>query len=245
MTTSRMVVSLIVGWGVGLISLSASADPALEKLLAERLRAVIPDAEITSVKPAPLNGLYEVMLGPTVLYMTGDGRYALRGDIFDLDARANLTDSRRSEARAVAFHAQDDSAIEFAPANGKSSHTLYVFTDIDCGYCRKMHQEISKLNSAGIAVRYLAFPRSGLNGDSFRKAVAVWCAADRKKALTEAKLGKDLGTSSCDNPVTAQYNLGQAVGVRGTPAVFLDNGEEIGGYLPAAELIQMFGAGRI
>ncbi len=224
---------------------SATADSQLETLLATKLKAVIPDAHITSVKASPVPGLYEVMLGATVLYMTGDGRFAVRGDVFDLESKSNLTSIKRSEARVAAFAEQAPNAIEFAPADGKVAHTLYVFTDIDCGYCRKMHQEINVLNSAGIAVRYLAFPRTGLDSDSYHKAVAVWCAADQKAALSAAKLGQTPVSKDCKNPVAAQYELGQSVGVHGTPAVFLDNGQELGGYIPATELIKMFETGEI
>jgi thiol:disulfide interchange protein DsbC len=236
---------LVAAFALAAANVVASANAELQQLLTRKLQAVIPDAEITSVKPSAVAGIYEVMLGATVLYMTGDGRFALRGDIYDLDAKANLTSVRRSEARTVAFQAQDKLAIEFPSTTGKSLHTLYVFTDIDCGYCRKMHQEVAQLNAAGITVKYLAFPRTGLESESYRKAVSVWCAADQKEALTDAKNGKDLGKASCVNPVAAQYQLGQSVGVHGTPAVYLDDGREIGGYVPAAELIQMLQSGEI
>ncbi|MSR13537.1 MAG: DsbC family protein [Gammaproteobacteria bacterium] len=239
------IIQLVAAFLLGAANVAVSADSDLQQLLSRKLKAIIPDAEITSVKPAPLPGLYEVMLGATVLYMTGDGRFALRGDILDLNAKANLTNIRRSEARTVAFHKQDNTAIEFSATGGKSLHTLYVFTDIDCGYCRKMHQEVAQLNAAGITIKYLAFPRTGLEGDSYRKAVSVWCAVDQKQALTDAKNGKDLGQGSCVNPVAAQYQLGQEVGVHGTPAVFLDDGQELGGYVPAAELIRMLKSGDI
>jgi len=230
---------------LGLYALgAAAADANLQKQLETKLKTVIPDASITSVKPGPIPGLYEVMLGASVLYMTADGRYVFRGDIFDLKSKDNLTGQVRKQARVAAFRAQDEFAIEFAPA-GKVEHTLYVFTDIDCGYCRKMHQEVGKLNAAGIAVRYLAFPRTGLDGESFKKAVSVWCATDRKAALTAAKLGQGLPAKTCKNPVAAQYELGQSVGVHGTPAVFTADGREIGGYIPAGELIKMFELGEI
>lgn len=229
--------------------LAAVLEPAnageLEERLAERLRAVIPDAMITSVQEGPVPGLYEVMMGATVLYMTEDGRFAVRGDVFDLKSRKNLTEGRRTEARISALAKEGGQAIEFTAAGGKTAHTIYVFTDIDCGYCRKMHQEVAQLNAAGITVKYLAFPRSGLEGESYEKAVAVWCAADQKAALTAAKQGQKLERRACDNPVAAQYHLGEAVGVRGTPAVYLENGRELGGYVPAAELIRMFQSGDI
>jgi thiol:disulfide interchange protein DsbC len=103
-----------------------------------------------------------------------------------------------------------------------------------------MHQQVKQLTDAGIAVRYLAFPRTGLDSESYHKAVTVWCSADRKQALTDAKLGKELPRQECDNPVAAQYELGQAMGVHGTPAVYTEDGTEIGGYLPAADIIRMY-----
>lgn len=231
----------------GLLATAPVLAPAgeLEDRLADKLRVVIPDAIITSVKEGPVPGLYEVMMGATVLYMTEDGRYAVRGDVFDLKSRKNLTEARRTEARISALAKESGQAIEFAAADGKTAHTIYVFTDIDCGYCRKMHQEVAQLNAAGITVKYLAFPRSGLEGESYEKAVAVWCSADKKAALTAAKQGQTPEKRACDNPVAAQYHLGEAVGVRGTPAVFLENGRELGGYVPAAELIRMFKSGDI
>lgn len=222
----------------------SAADEALQKRLSERLRHVIPDAAITSVKPAPVTGLYEVMLGATVLYMSEDGRYVFRGDIFDLDSKANLTDTRRSEARTNAFgNLKAGSTIDFLAKSAKPLATLYVFTDIDCGYCRKFHQEVPALNKAGISVRYLAYPRTGIDSPSYDKAVAVWCATDRKSALTDAKSGKQPALTKCDNPVASDFRLGESMGVRGTPALFTEQGEELGGYIPAEELIRLFKAG--
>ena len=224
--------------------LASRADEAIDAKLAARLRTVLPDAAITSVKPAPIPGLYEVMLGPTVLYMTPDAKYVFKGDVIDLDGRVNLTDQLRTQARVAAFHqVGDTSAITFAASGGKAKHSIYVFTDIDCGYCRKMHQQIKVLNDGGVTVNYLAFPRTGLDSESYDKAVAVWCAADPKVALTEAKLGKRVKSAKCDNPVAKHFHLGEAMGVHGTPAVYSEAGEELGGYIPAQELIQILNQG--
>lgn len=225
--------------GLALHAGVVQADQKLQADLAAKLAKVIPDAKVTSVTPSPIPGLYEVMLGASVLYMTADGRYTLRGDIIDLKTRTNLTDSRRAEARIAAFASEAPRAIEFAPANGRVESTIYVFTDIDCGYCRKLHAEVPKLNAAGVAVQYFAFPRAGLKSESYDKAVAVWCAKDPRAALTAAKQGQKPELRKCDNPVADQFELGQSVGVQGTPAVFTEDGEEIGGYIPAPELIKM------
>lgn len=219
----------------------AMADAKLEARLTEVIQGILPDAEVTEVSPGPLPGLYEVMLGPSLLYVSEDGRYVFKGDVFDLKSLENLTRNRRAQARVDAFaRLGAEGMIEFGAKSGKASHTLYVYTDIDCAYCRKMHQEVDELNNAGIAVRYLAYPRTGLGGESYDKAVAVWCAKDRNTAMTAAKAGKTLKPSTCENPVEAHYRMGEAMGVRGTPAVYLEDGESIGGYIPAQELIRMF-----
>jgi thiol:disulfide interchange protein DsbC len=216
-----------------LMARGAIAAEDLEQTLARSLGKVLPGVTITSVQPSGVPGLYEVAMGPRIVYMTADGRFLMTGDLMDLDGRRNLTDQRRTRARVDALAAVTG-AIEFAPTNPK--HVVHVFTDVDCGYCRRMHQEIAKINAAGIAVRYYAFPRAGLESESYEKAVAVWCAKDQHKALTDAKLGRPVAKARCENPVKAQFELGEALGVRGTPAVFTADGEEIGGYVPAAEL---------
>jgi thiol:disulfide interchange protein DsbC len=222
---------------------SAENDPQIGKLT-ERVREVLPGAKVTGVKPTPIPGLFEISIGPTILYMTPDGKYAFRGDIFDLQAKRNITEERRFVARTEAFKALGaESAIRFEATGGKARHDIYVFTDIDCGYCRKMHKEIKQLNSAGVSVNYLAFPRSGLDGESYDKAVAVWCSDDRQSALTEAKNGRKLKSAKCANPVAEHFQLGEAMGVRGTPTVFSSEGEELGGYIPAKELAQLLNGG--
>ncbi|MGE0384561.1 MAG: DsbC family protein [Gammaproteobacteria bacterium] len=213
----------------------ANAADDLKSRLTTALRDLVPDAEVTSVVATPVAGLYEVALGARLYYMSEDGHFLLNGDLVDLKAKKNVSEERREQARAAALqHVQG--AIEFAPPNPR--HVVYVFTDIDCGYCRKLHQQIAQINAEGIAVRYLAYPRAGIGSESYGKAVSVWCAADRRQALTDAKSGKDLAAAKCSNPVAAQYKLGEALGIQGTPAVFSVDGRELGGYLPPQRLAQ-------
>lgn len=219
----------------------ASADTGLEQRLAAAVARVLPDVAVTAVSPGPVAGIYEVMLGPTVLYISEDGQFIFKGDVFDLKSLDNITAKRRGAARIEAFAELGvENMIEFAPV-GDTKRTIYIYTDIDCGYCRKMHLEVGALNAAGIAVRYLAYPRTGIGGESYDKAVAVWCSKDRREALTASKAGKTLKAGTCENPVEDQYHMGEAMGVRGTPAVYSDTGESIGGYVPAKELIRMLG----
>lgn len=223
---------------------AATADEqALEQRFAERLKGVLPEVNITSVKPAPVPGLYEVMLGGQVLYMTEDGRHVVRGDVYDLDAQRNVTEDRRAEARLDAFAALGtESMIEFAPP-GKPKHVVYVFTDVDCGYCRKMHSEIDQLTSAGVAVRYLAYPRAGIGSEAYDSMVSAWCAGDRQQALTDIKAGKPIPPATCDNPIDEHFRLGNVLGVQGTPTIILESGKELGGYAPAPQLIEILEAG--
>lgn len=221
----------------------AAADPAQQARLQESLQKALPDTRIDSVAPSGMPGIVEVKVGADLLYMSEDGRYVMRGELYDLESMENVTDRKRSAARAEALASvPKDSYIEFAPEGG-GKHVLWVFTDIECGYCRKFHAQMDEINAAGIAVRYLAFPRNGLDSEDYRQTVAVWCAPDRRSALTEAKGGKTFPAADCENPVKAQYELGQSMGVQGTPAVYLESGREIGGFVPAEALAEFFADG--
>jgi thiol:disulfide interchange protein DsbC len=134
--------------------------------------------------------------------------------------------------------------VVFPPA-GPTKHTVTVFTDIDCGYCRKLHQEIADYNQQGIKVRYLMYPRAGVGSESYNKAVWVWCADDRQDAITRAKRGEEIPHKTCANPVKEQFELGQTLGVRGTPSIILENGQMVPGYVPAAQLAQMLDENRL
>lgn len=224
---------------VTVIMQSAGADSGPDL---ERLKSALGGAEPDSVSELPVPGLYEVLIGSQIIYLTDDGRYAVQGEIIDLDSANNLTETRRSKLRVSAIDAVGENRmIIFEPSNGPAKHTATVFTDIDCGYCRKLHREIAAYNDLGIRIRYMMFPRAGLKSESYDKAVTVWCSDDQQQAMTNAKLGEDIGKKTCDNPVASHYQLGQDLGVRGTPSMVLDTGEMVPGYVPADRLMQMFG----
>lgn len=217
----------------------SAAAPLTEKELADRIGKVLPGIEVGAVTRSPVDGLFEVALEGDVVYISADGRYVLKGDLLELDSRRNLSAEHRGQVRLKALKAlPPETMIEFAPEDTR--HVLYVYTDIDCGYCRKFHQQVMELNRAGIAVRYLAFPRAGVGSESFAKSISVWCAKDRQKALTDAKSGKPVSPAICDNAVERHYDLGQRMGVQGTPTLITDTGEELGGYVPAKQLVQFF-----
>jgi thiol:disulfide interchange protein DsbC len=203
-----------------------------------RIAAKMPGAKITDVAVSPIPGVYEVTMGGLIAYVSADGRYLMSGNLYDLDTQANLTDERRATARAKVLAAlPENQMIVFSPANPKM--TVTVFTDIDCGFCRRFHNQIAEINKAGVKVRYMLYPRTGPGTDSWRKAEQVWCATDRKDALTRAKRGEDLKSKDCKSAqVASDYQFGDELGVEGTPAVFTQGGVYIGGFMTPDQLVQ-------
>lgn len=201
------------------------------------LSRLLPEVEVSDIKATPIKGIYQVIVGPDVIYMSADGRYVLKGDLLDISERRNLTEDVRSENRIGLLNSlKKDEYIEFAAASPQES--IYVFTDIDCGYCRKLHQDVPELNKRGVSVRYLAYPRAGVNSATAREMESVWCAEDKQAALTRAKNNDSVEGKTCDNPIARQYALGKQLGVRGTPAIYLENGQAIPGYMPPDKLIK-------
>jgi len=197
--------------------------------------------DLTSIKPSAIPGLYEVIAGAQVVYVSADGRYLLQGDLFDTQAQKDLTEPSRRTAVKDAIDAMGEkNMIVFEPKTRK--HTLTVFTDIDCPYCRKLHSEIGSYLDKGIEVRYMMFPRAGKNSESYRKAVAVWCSDDRNEALTLTKSGKAIPMKTCDNPIDRQMKLADDLGLRGTPMLVLDDGTIQQGYVSADALAQYYDA---
>lgn len=233
----RIVLAVIlVTTGIG--KLLAAEDKTEVDNIKRYVAQMVPNAVPDAIVPAPMPGFYEVLMGAQVLYVSNDGKFMIEGDVFDLATRQNLTDTRRAVGRLKAVNAIDEaSMIVFTPKTVK--HTITVFTDIDCGYCRKLHREMNDYLERGIRVRYLAYPRSGVNTPSYFKAVGVWCADDRKAALTAAKAGGKVEEKKCKNPVDQHLAAGEVVGVNGTPTLVLENGMVVPGYVNAPQLVQM------
>jgi thiol:disulfide interchange protein DsbC len=219
--------------------------PALAETPADEaaIRSALgPGVELKSVKPAAIPGLYEVIVGAQVLYVSADGRYLIDGSIFDTKTEKSLTEATRKAAVTDAIDAiGEKNMIVFSPKEKK--HTLTVFTDIDCGYCRKLHSEIDSYLDKGIEIHYMLFPRAGKNSESYRKAVAVWCSEDRNEALTVSKSGKAIPMQTCDNPVDEHMELATELGLRGTPLLVLEDGRLQPGYAPAEAIAQYYAAG--
>lgn len=228
-----------IGLFAALIAGPALAQEAAPADVVKRVEASITgidsDLKVDSVRTTPVPGLYEVAIGARLVYMTGDGRYLIQGSISDAQNREDLTEPRRNAIRLdVINKVGEDQMVVFGPKD--APYTVTVFTDVDCGFCRRLHSEIGKFNDAGIRIRYLFMPRAGKGSESYKKAVSVWCAKDRQQAMTDAKSGKEVPSQTCKNPVDEHMALADEMGINGTPALILPDGELLPGYVPADRL---------
>ena len=224
----------------------ADVDAAVAKQIKAKLTASNPRANIGDVRESPVSGLYEVEVdGGNVLFVSKDGGHFIAGDLYQVQPQqvVNLSEQRRTRQRAAVMDKQDmGDMIVFSP-KGKPKAHIYVFTDVDCGYCRKLHNDVPELNRRGIEVRYLAFPRAGLNSQGYRKIATAWCADDRNATLTKLKNRENVPLNVCkNNPVAAQYKLGnEVIDVRGTPTIVMEDGTVVPGYLPPDTLVKALG----
>lgn len=223
------------------LAVSALTSPALfadEAAIKKALSDFMPGGQVDSVKPAEIRGLYEVTMGGNIFYASEDGKYLLQGQLFDAEAKKNITEAKLGSVRKAALDkVGEQKMIVFKPETSK--HSVSIFTDIDCGYCRKLHSEIDQYLAQGITVRYMFFPRAGKGSDSYKKAVSVWCAADRNKALTAAKKGESFDAKTCENPVDDHMALGEQFGMNGTPMIVTQKGNILPGYVPAQQLAKI------
>jgi thiol:disulfide interchange protein DsbC len=219
-----------------LAALPAMADEA------GRLRNVIqahdPAAQVAAPSRSPVNGMYLTSIDGVSGYVSADGRYCIVGDMLDLAQHRNVTEeSRQATRRSLLEKVRPNEVILFAPA--KPKYTVTVFTDVDCPYCRKLHGELAQLLARGVAVRYMAFPRSGPNTKAWNTMAAVWCSSDRRNALTRATLGDAVNAKGeCSDAIIAKhYALGQQLGIPGTPMIVLGDGTSLGGYLSPDKML--------
>ncbi|HAD09547.1 MAG TPA: protein-disulfide isomerase [Porticoccaceae bacterium] len=223
----------------------ADVDAAISSGIIAKLTSARPDLKFGQVSPSPLAGIYQVpVIGGPTLYVAENGEFFFDGDMYEVTPTryVNLREQAMIGVRSELLAAVDvKDMIIFAP-EGETKGVINVFTDVDCGYCRKLHREVPELNRRGIEVRYLAFPRAGVGSPSADKLVSAWCSDTPGETLTELKNGASVESKQCaDNPVADQYLLGQKMGVNGTPALVLADGVLIPGYRPAADLVRLLG----
>lgn len=222
-----------------LFSSAVTAAPS-ETAIRARFAEVNPEAIVTSIKETPIPGMAEVVVGGQVLYVSDDARYVLSGNLIDIEARVNLTDRAQAVIRKDVLESiSDDDKIVYSP-KGEVKHSVTVFTDVSCGYCKALHQKIDEYLAAGIRVEYVAFPRGGTQNPAFEEMRNIWCSEDRNAAYTDAIAGtqpKKAKGTDCAPLIEGQYDLGDKMAIQGTPAVFAEDGEQLGGFLPPDQLL--------
>lgn len=223
-------------------SYSQAINPAIKNNITQAILTARPDLQISNILPTPVSGIYEVTInGSGLAYATEDGKHLFVGELFALSSGnlINLTQNKQDVARKAQLDRVDlNTMIRFSPKVSIKSY-ITVFTDVDCGYCRKLHKEVSALNQMGIEVRYLAYPRAGIGSSAYKKIASAWCSKNSQDALTKLKNGESIEVNVCDhNPVDKHFELGGNLGITGTPAMILPNGKLIPGYLPAERIAE-------
>ena len=227
-----LITSLVTTFNVSAEETSSADEVAQLKLaLAKSMPNVVPG----KISVSPVKGLYEVIVGSQVVYMSVDARYMIEGDLIDLKTKVNVSEAAKSSIRLAAVDKLGaDNMLVYKPEEVKD--TITVITDINCTYCRRLHSEIPVYMENNVEVRYVFMSERG-SGRGMKKTISVWCADDKQQALTNAKSGVDVEDKTCDNPIKQHLVLARDLGVRGTPAIILENGQLLPGYVPAAKLI--------
>ena len=231
----RHIITSITGLLMA-VSIAAQAQDDYS-VVEEKIRSIAPSAEIVAISETPIEGILMVQVNRDIYYASADGKYLIMGRVLDMETRVDLTEAAKADLRKDLL-ANIDASKQIAFAQEDPDYELMVFTDIDCGYCRKLHAQVNEYNENGISIRYMAFPRAGIGSRSYEKAVSVWCADNQQEAMTQAKLGADPDPMQCENPIAEQYELGMALGVTGTPALLTSDGTLIPGYVPPEKLRQ-------
>lgn len=224
---------------------SGGEDARVEELRAQ-LDEKYPQLDVDTIRPTPIDGLYEVVAGTEVHYLSPDGRYLLRGSLIDLEEERDLTAERSEElTHAAVAQVQEKRMVIYEPADGPAEHQITVFTDTSCQYCQRLHNELMQMiEQYPVRVRYLLYPRAGPDSDAAETMRDVWCAADSQAALTAAKRGESVPArgDDCDTPVADHFALGKRIGVSGTPYVLIGNdGPVFPGYRQPEALRSMMG----
>jgi len=224
-------------------TIGKGVTPAAEKMVRDSIARISSRADIDEIDVAPMPGFYVVIVSGQMLYVSADGKYMLNGELVDLGSRQNTSKQAWANFRkAQIARVPASQRIVFAPAHPKV--TISVFTDVNCAFCRALHEHIADFNKAGIAVEYMAWPREGVvttagrPTPTYTEMVSVWCASDRKAAFTAATNGAAPKAATCANPVKDQFELGLKLGLDGTPTIYGPDGRVLGGYVTPDQLLK-------
>ncbi len=228
--------SLKIG-AAGLMLAAATAFAQDHSAVEQRLAALLPEGTPVDILPSAIPGLVEIRSGMDVVLMTADGKHLIRGEVLDLDAGDDLIELGRRALRQPLIEALDPAGL-ISYGERSLPHEVLVFTDTDCGYCRRLHQQLALYQEAGIRVSYAAYPRAGLGSSTHQDLVSIWCAEDPVAAMDQAQSGVSLPPKQCQTPIEAHVELGRALNIRGTPTMVLANGETINGFLMPEPLLE-------
>ncbi len=230
---------LVAATAIQMISSTAWAQSEMDSVRSNLEKIIPVSMKITDISQTAMESVYEVTAGSETLYVYSKDKFVMIGEVFDADRRVSWAQERREKSRekALAELAELPESNMIIMGDKKGERFITVFTDTDCGWCQKFHQDIPALGKGGLKVRYMMWPRAGLNSESYREAVSVWCADDQGEAMTVAKNRQQVEQKDCPNPVADHYALGHRLGVQGTPFVMLDTGEVLGGYVPPKQLL--------
>ncbi|MGX9459983.1 bifunctional protein-disulfide isomerase/oxidoreductase DsbC [Shewanella sp. A14] len=232
-STLALVASLVIA---PIVSAAPASNVPNESALKQKLTSTL-GISVMSIEQSPIDGLYQALTDKGVLYVTKDGSKLMHGSLYDIDnGMKNLTEAALAGPRIKSLKPFESEMLVYKAKNEK--HVVTVFTDVDCGYCRKLHNQMAGYNDLGITIRYLAYPRAGIPSANADEMQAVWCAKDPLKAMTDAKNGLNVKAASCNIDISAQYKLGTSFGINGTPALILENGVMVPGYQAPADLLR-------
>ncbi len=233
----KIIMSVLIVM-LGFSTPSSAGEKENIKAIEAAVKLISPGVKAEIISPSPVDGLYEVVMNSRLVYISSDGKYLFDGDLFDVKAKKDLSKPIKDKAKLSAMNkvVAKGGLITYKPKETK--YVATIFTDIDCGYCRKLHSQMEGYNDLGIEVRYLFMPRAGLNSASYRKAVSAVCADDPQQALTDLKNGKTVADKTCDNTIAEQFQLARTMGIRGTPGVVTESGKILPGYMPPARMLQ-------
>ena len=223
---------------------AAAAESVDLEAIRERVAATLPGLTLTSIAETPVPTLFELVVDGQIYYVNESADYLFDGSLIELGTRTNLTENRLGGIQSSLIEEIGEENMLIYEPDEPSERSLTVFTDISCGFCRRLHEDIDVLLDAGVRVRYLLFPRAGLGSPGHQELESVWCADDPLAAMTTAKAGGRVPEANCENPIEAHMAVAERIGLRGTPLIYLDSGERIPGYREPAELAAMVGGSR-
>lgn len=213
---------------------SIMAETDSVEALRQALAKSMPSVKPTKISVSPVDGLYEVIVGSQVVYMSVDARYMIDGDLIDIKTKKNISEAAKSDIRlAVINKFTSEQMLVYRPEKVKD--VITVITDIDCPYCRRLHSEVPSYLEKNVEVRYIFMPLKG--AADMKKTISVWCSDDQQLALDIVKSGGQIEEKTCDNPIKEHLAMARELGVRGTPAIILEDGQLLPGYVPVDKLI--------